>query len=203
MTQKINYWFPTLILDKKIDELTGYNSYLEKKAYDLQEMYREKETVWNCDTYNTLDNYNYKNDTDFIINKLVECCTLEILDFSKEFGVQKKINDIRCIDFWFNISNPGNYQEFHQHANSHFSIIYYVKAPINSGDLVFQNPTSPSDMFPLPIGKNDYNDASYKTCRYSPIESTVIIFRSTLTHMVEKNRSLSDRISIAMNFVIK
>jgi len=46
----------------------------------------------------------------------------------------------------------------------------------------------------------NYTSASYKSCFYTPKESMILIFRSNLLHMVEKNNSDTDRISIAMNF---
>ncbi len=121
-----------------------------------------------------------------------------MLEFSKEFGVSKPLDSLECTDFWFNVSKHGDYQEFHRHANSHFSIVYYITVPENSGDLVFQSFETNTDMFSLP--SNEVTDASCKTCVYEPIESALVIFRSNLIHMVKKNLSNRNRISISANF---
>jgi hypothetical protein len=55
-------------------------------------------------------------------------------------------------------------------------------------------------MFPLPASV--YVPSNYKTCTYTPQESMLLIFRSNLLHMVEKNKSDEDRISISMNFTV-
>jgi ectoine hydroxylase-related dioxygenase (phytanoyl-CoA dioxygenase family) len=56
-------------------------------------------------------------------------------------------------------------------------------------------------MFLLPIESENYN--TYKTFSLRPIEGHLVIFRSNLKHMVEKNISNESRISIAMNFIVK
>ena len=49
------------------------------------------------------------------------------------------------------------------------------------------------------LAKN-LNKISYPACWYEPENSMLLIFRSNLIHMVEKNNSNDDRISISMNF---
>jgi hypothetical protein len=39
-----------------------------------------------------------------------------------------------------------------------------------------------------------------KSCNYEPAPTKLLVFKSNLQHMVEKNLSNKDRISIAMNF---
>jgi uncharacterized protein (TIGR02466 family) len=177
------------------------NRYLENKAYDLKRNIEVNEkTQWRCDTFSTLDYYDKNIDQDDIVNFLVENSTYLVEDFARKMGaVYQKID---CRDFWFNISSPENFQEFHQHPGCHFSAVYYVKAPVNSGRIVFMSPENFTDMFPLPIPANNFNNLSYKSYYYDPCESMILIFRSNIAHMVEKNLSGEDRISIAMNFVL-
>lgn len=195
----IKFWFPTLIDYKILDSFKDANSYLEQKALKIQEHANSTSRVdWSCDTYNSLGFYNYLEDNDKTINLFVLECKKHIIDFAKEFGVNKGVEALECTDFWFNISQYGNYQEFHRHANSHFSIVYYVRAPERSGNIVFQSFETNTDMFTLPI--ETVTDASCKTCFYEPKESALLIFRSNLVHMVQKNLSNNNRISISANF---
>ena len=43
-------------------------------------------------------------------------------------------------NMWANINPPGGMNRPHLHPNSHFSGVYYIKAPQNSGKLVFNEP---------------------------------------------------------------
>jgi uncharacterized protein (TIGR02466 family) len=84
------------------------------------------------------------------------------------------------------------------HSNNHFSAVYYIKTPENCGNIVFKK-DSLDEMFPLPI--DEYNEvASYSTRFITPKSGVLIIFKSNIQHMVEKNKSNNDRVSIAMNF---
>lgn len=198
---KIESWFPTLICKDRLDEFSKYNLYFESKAQDLKKNHNHSVTTnWQCDTFNTLGLYDQTRNNDDIGDQLIDVCKIKVLDFSKVYGVRKDISSLECIDFWYNVSEPGNYQEFHQHANSHFSLVYYVKIPKNSGNIHFKSAESMTDMYELPIERNCLTDASYKSCFYEPEESMILIFRSNLLHMVDKNFSNENRISIAMNF---
>lgn len=193
----IKFWFPTLISYQVLENFKQQNSYLENKALEIQKNSKGSfSTTWACDTYNTLGAYNYREDTDPIIQDFIQVCKNKLIDFSKEFGVST--TKIDCTDIWFNISTYGNYQEFHRHAGSHFSVVYYVTAPKGSGDIVFQSAETNTDMFPLPI--TEVTDASCKTCVYQPEVSALLLFRSNLLHMVKQNKSNENRISISANF---
>jgi len=195
---KIDSWFPTLIYSHKLDVFKN-NDYLKEKALSLKEEYNSKTlNEWKCDTFNTLSQYDdYNNDV--IIKKLIGYVKQHVIHFSKEFGV--KSENIECKNFWFNVASPENYQEYHYHPNNHFSVVYYVQTPPNCGNIVLRPSDSFTDMYSLPI--EEYNNNSYKTCFYRPYESMLLIFKSNLLHMVEKNKSDSDRISIAMNFTYR
>lgn len=193
-------WFPTVILEKHLTEFYPYNSHLMDRAYDLRQRYPQNSTAWKCDTYNTLHNWPWEDDLDSVLRNLILYCCRETHAFSRTFGVDKPIDKFRCTDFWFNIAGPGAYQEFHQHANNHFSLVYYVKTPQRCGNIIFQNPSAVTDMFSLPISEITAN--SRMSCSYQPHEGSMLLFRSNLLHMVEKNLSDEDRISISMNFRI-
>lgn len=200
-SKKISLWFPTLIYENILDSSENRNIHLLEKAYKIRNNYPDTKTSWSCDTYNTLLQYNVDKDNDTVVQSLIQKCKSLVVDFANEFGIEKTIHDLECNDFWFNVGEPGSYQEYHMHPRSDFSLVYYVKVDNDSGKIVFQDTSSISDSFPLITDKLTY--ASYRTCSYTPKESLVLIFRSNLTHMVEKNMSNTDRVSIAMNFRFK
>jgi len=194
----IDLWFPTLIYNIDLAESVN-NQILKDSAYILKNKGDDLKSEWRCDTFNTLD-YNHSIDQvhDQELTNLINVVTEHVAKFAKEFGAER--GSLICSNYWFNISEPGNYQEYHQHADSHFSAVYYVQAGPTSGNIVFKSFESMFDMYPIPA--NLKVPANFKTCFYIPANSELIIFRSNLLHMVEKNRSAEDRISVSMNFRI-
>ena len=189
----INAWAPTLIYRNVFLQFKDLNEYFIRKAQEIKALKTKPTSNWNCDTYNTQGLYDFLKDKK--LKKFIQTCESEVNVFSKYFGVSKPA---KCVDAWINVSSPGDYQEYHIHPLRHFSLVYYVKSNEESGNIRFKFKSS-DDMFPLPI--DNYTDASFDDCFYKPEECSALIFRSNLQHMVEKNKSEEDRISVAMNFV--
>ena len=104
-------------------------------------------------------------------------------------SVSKKISNI---SFWANINSQGGSDRVHHH-NANFtpsekllSGVYYLKTPLDSGDICFLNQSVPHEHFHL-----------------TPKEKDLVIFPSYLLHYVTPNLSQEDRISIAFNFEIE
>lgn len=196
----IDLWFPTAIYRCNLSEVFFDNEYLKSKALSL--IY-ENTTIypnWRCDTKSTIDFYNWRDDNDSKVKNLIDVIKAKVLDFAAGFGIKKTSNELECKHFWFNIAETGCYQEYHQHCNSHFSCVYYVDVDKDSGNLIFKSIDSITDMHALPVDNDNLTDLSYKTCSYMPKNSNLFIFRSNILHMVEKNLSDKNRISISMNF---
>jgi uncharacterized protein (TIGR02466 family) len=100
---------------------------------------------------------------------------------------------------WCNINNNDYIDSPHFHSDAFLSAVYYVKADKNCGDIEF---TSPIVSLPYIINNkhieqfNTYNSYTWKV---KPETGLLIIFPSWLTHFVHKNKSNTDRISIAVN----
>ena len=78
-----------------------------------------------------------------------------------------------------------------------FSGIWYLKASKNSGDLLFLNRPENSDSTNLFQYIDD--PLSWVNYRITPEDNKLILFPSTLVHLVEPCRSDQDRISVAFN----
>jgi uncharacterized protein (TIGR02466 family) len=201
----VESWFPTLILQGKLDEFSRTNRLLSKRAYQIREEQQgQVSTQWNCDTFNTLqvDSSRYfKNDeVDKVINDLIDATTFHVTKYSRLYDADLERFKVICKEFWFNIAEPGNYQEYHSHPNNHFSAVYYVDADTNCGNIVFKNIESIVDSYAIPATLPVSSIGANKSCNYIPEPTKLLVFRSNLQHMVEKNLSNKDRISIAMNF---
>jgi uncharacterized protein (TIGR02466 family) len=107
-------------------------------------------------------------------------------------------------NMWANINPPGGYNRPHIHPNSHFSGVYYIKAPQNSGDIVFNDPRSGAHMI-MPERVKDIKPPSHlwREVRINPLEGRLIMFPSWLWHCVDPNESNDIRISVSFNFIQK
>jgi uncharacterized protein (TIGR02466 family) len=187
-------WFPTSVYDETDIIPPDYNDKIYNYVKSLQAEIISGGLDWQGNTYTSHDKHNLTKDSrfDILIN--------EITNHVNVFAKAHNSNAIyRCHTAWFNIGLSDNFQEYHYHAASTFSAVYYIKVPEGSGQLVFENPIL--DM--CPIEKiYDRNDLSYIQVGYSPIERSVIIFRSYLRHMVKAGTFDGERISIACNFEV-
>ena len=107
-------------------------------------------------------------------------------------------------NMWANINPPGGYNRPHIHPNSHFSGVYYIKAPQNSGEIVFNDPRSAAHMV-MPDRVKDITPPSHlwREVRVNPLEGRMLMFPSWLWHCVEPNESNDIRISVSFNFIQK
>ena len=105
-------------------------------------------------------------------------------------------------NMWANINPPGGYNRPHIHPNSHFSGVYYIKAPQNSGEIVFNDPRSAAHMV-MPERVKDIKPPSHlwREVRVNPLEGRMLMFPSWLWHCVEPNESNDIRISVSFNFI--
>ena len=107
-----------------------------------------------------------------------------------------KINNM-----WAIINTGGSANLRHQHGNSTISGAYYVRAPINSGDIVFYDPR-PAPVYSHPNVTNP-NILNAQVNGVSPKEGALVLFPSYLDHSVNENKSDEERIVISFNIRIQ
>ena len=95
---------------------------------------------------------------------------------------------------WVNINNYGDFNYPHIHSGSTVSSVLYIKTEEKSGKIVFKNPAK-TELFPV----NPEHSMFYSNYWINPTQGMFLVFPSYLEHMVEPNRSKSERISIATN----
>lgn len=191
----IDLWFPVSILSTKLDGKQHDLKKLVKRAYAIKATYPAGND-WRCDTYTSYGKYDLLKDGDF--KSLLSGVNPILKEFATYYGV--KLNKITCHNAWINIAEPGMYQEYHIHPNNHFSAVVYLQTAPECGNIVFKNQSGFLDMFELNITEN--RPSNFQTCSYTPEDLKVLMFRSNLMHMVEKNKSDKDRISVAFNFTV-
>jgi uncharacterized protein (TIGR02466 family) len=188
----IEQWFPTLILCDFLDGYTNENKNLKNIAYEIRKKFPDSNSHWSCNTYHTSNVIDIKKEK--YAQSLMKDISSKVFELSYAYGLNNK--NIICTDAWFNISEHGNYQEFHIHPMNHFSVVYYISAPENCGDIVFKKN---DDMFPFPTSSLPTGSTN---CYFKPEESKILVFPSSLHHMVRENKSNQDRISMSFNFLL-
>ena len=106
-------------------------------------------------------------------------------------------------NMWANINPPGGYNRPHVHPNSHFSGVYYIKAPQNSGQIIFNEPRATAHMVMPRRKQGEPPPHLWREVRVNPLEGRIIIFPAWLWHCVDPNESNDIRISVSFNFIHK
>ena len=106
-------------------------------------------------------------------------------------------------NMWANINPPGGMNRAHQHPNSLWSGVYYIKAPKNSGHLKIDDPRSSAAMCRPKQKDGEKPLRLYRETHYEPIAGRCIMFPSWLMHCVDPNESNDIRISVSFNFLQK
>jgi uncharacterized protein (TIGR02466 family) len=185
---RIHAIFPTLISTENLIEHFGNeHQVMYKKALEYKQKYPSKKR-WNC---YTTSGYDLLLD-ESLFEKLIQKCTEKVQKFSENFRNEKKVI---CEDAWLNINDTNNTQEIHIHESTDFSAVYYIKVNKCSGMIQF---ILPSEMFGRKCIGNEKTRETYE-----PHEGDLIIFRSNVPHRVMQNNSKEDRVSLAMNFMLK
>jgi uncharacterized protein (TIGR02466 family) len=192
MTNKVIQFFPSSFYF--CENLVGndYLNLLQNKINLIKEKTDKGANNWNCDTYNTLGSYDLITDNDFF--KLLNIIGHKINEFNK-------LHNSRATyvikESWLNIYKKGDYQEYHHHANSTYSAVYFLKSNKECAKIFFENPIEP-EMLPIRDIEKE-NEMTFKRCHFEPIENSLLIFRSYMKHMVEQQKSDFERITIAIN----
>ena len=96
---------------------------------------------------------------------------------------------------WCNVNTRDDFNMIHSHGQFQFSGAYYVKAPKDSGQIVFRDPR------PAAI-TNEFVTSQFnggEVYRIEPEVGKLLIFPSYLDHMVMPSKSDDDRVSISWN----
>jgi uncharacterized protein (TIGR02466 family) len=185
----INAIFPTPIYISKIDrELTKKElSFIDKTKLDI---YKNEG--------NTTSNDNY------ILNHKVFKHLKEDLDLTIKDYFQKVISPTDAItpyitQSWLNYTETNQYHHKHQHPNSLVSGVFYINSDEEHDKIKFFNDKYQT----IKPEVKDWNIWNSESWWFSVKTGDVILFPSSLTHMVETKEGDNTRISLAFNVFIK
>ena len=171
-----------------------------KRILDIKNSNQNSNSAWTSDI----------NGEQFLLrNKFFRKLYKEIGTKVKEYASTLNIN-IEMIDFymqrsWATVCDKDEYLNPHKHWQSNISFAYYLKKPLNSGNIVFsfnENPNEIADkLFSIDKLKKglliDINNLNQTVFEIDAMEDEIVIFPSKTAHSTMRNLSNEDRISIS------
>ena len=151
----------------------------------------------------TISNRNGWQSRGFDLSDMNDLLHGTILQGLSSFSAIKNTTKMRA-SAWININSPGSYNVKHTHPNSHLSGVMWIKAPKDSGNIVFDNPNGHQTHTEINSYNQEFKDQFFVHHAYwlPPIEGRMIIFPSHLQHAVNENKSNVDRISVSFNITL-
>ena len=187
------YHFPTPIYIKDLPNVDQLNSYLEQKIIQWSQQDKGVSKT-NAGGWHSATDMNQKEEYNVLTKELFN---MQDEIFKKEFLTQKPVLGNMCA----NINGPGNFNRPHLHPNALFSGVYWIKTPINSGNLMLYDPR-PGVHTTMPNRKEGKLPPQlWREVHYEPKAGRCIMFPAWLWHEVQPNRSNDTRISVSFNFL--
>jgi uncharacterized protein (TIGR02466 family) len=186
--------FPTIINEIDCNLFKSIKSDLIDWIYDYQKTHESTRRS---------NRGGWQSETDFYLDPTFE----EFKDyiFSHALSASEMYNlNITLDNMWVNINPKGSYNVTHCHPQSVLSGVLWIKTPDNCGNIVFESPNSFSyhaltaNMDRELCAQYNY----YPNFYFTPTEGKMLVFPSSLQHLVDENESDDDRISIAFNLNI-
>ena len=133
--------------------------------------------------------------------KFINLISSEINNVINDMNWDINNQTIKITNMWAIVNIGGASNSKHHHGNSALSAAYYVRAPKNSGDIVFYDPR-PAPVFSHPKA-NKPNNLNAMVNSITPVEGGLVMFPSYLEHSVNANMSNEERIVISFNISLQ
>ena len=189
MEANINGIFPTPI----------YISKLDRKLTPLELKFVDK----NKKDYHKNDG-NITSNNNYILNEKPFANIKKDLDLRVQDYFNKVISPANNItpyitQSWLNYTETNQYHHKHSHPNSLVSGVFYINCHEEHDTIKFFNDNYKT----IKLEVKDYNIWNSESWWFSVKTGDVILFPSSLTHMVETKQGDNTRISLAFNVFIK
>ena len=185
----VNGIFPTPVYMSKLDrDLTKKElSFIDKSKLDF---YKNEGNITSNDNYIL----NQK-----VFSKLKEDLDLRVQDYFKKVLSTTDAVTPYITQSWLNYTETNQFHHKHQHPNSLVSGVFYVNCHEELDKIKFFN-DGYKTIKPEIKDWNLYNSESWW---FTVKTGDIILFPSSLTHMVENKEGTNTRISLAFNVFIK
>ena len=176
-----------------------YISYLNRELTD-EELFFVKNEKFDCkkNESNLTSNKNYVLNHEKFKN-LKEELSLKVQDYFDKIICPEDNIKPYITQSWLNFTEINQYHHKHQHENSLISGVFYIDCDKNFDKIKFF-----SDKYStIKLETKNWNTWNSDTCSFSVKNGYIILFPSSLSHMVELKQGTNTRISLAFNVFIK
>ena len=194
---KPNLLFPTPVWTFSLDNYQDineemYNHIKSEQEKDQSGIYKSNVKGWHSKDFD-LQGKEVQNFIAFISPSIEKVMA--------DMNWEKQKQTAKINNMWAIVNTGGAANLRHQHGNSTVSGAYYVRAPKNSGDIVFYDPR-PAPVYSHPNVTNP-NILNAQVNGITPKEGALVLFPSYLDHSVNENLSANERIVISFNITIQ
>ena len=195
-SRTIHTFFPTTVQITDVPNADQLNQKILQGIERIkQEVPNTKPESWIGDVYTTIgSNMNILEQEEFF--GLHEIIHHEVSNYAYSLRFDIEQYPVKINECWLNVYIAGNSQEPHNHANSVFSGIYFVKTPKKCSPLILFSPNANTMIEPP---KTETNELNRLSVRYEPKAGQMLIFRSHLIHAVKSSQVDLERVSISFN----
>jgi uncharacterized protein (TIGR02466 family) len=151
-----------------------------------------QETRSNMGNKTSVDNTILRNKS---MTKLRDFIETSVADYFKSVHNPKHNVNLRITQSWTNYTEPGQYHHKHAHPNSFVSGVFYPQANRETDKIYFYRSGFQMIKFP-PENWNVYNSESWW---FEVGTGDLVLFPSSLEHMVETVQGDQTRISLSFN----
>lgn len=143
---------------------------------------------------------NTTSDDSYVFNNielkgLSDFCETSIAEYLKQIYAPTKDVKLRITQSWLNYTKPGQWHHKHAHPNSFVSGVLYIKANRETDKIYFYKDGYKQISLPTE-NWNLYNSESWW---FESVAKELILFPSSLTHMVQPVQGEDTRISLSFN----
>jgi len=142
----------------------------------------------------------HKNEKFKILNEWI---TKQVNQYTKlhNYPDMYEANESWVIDYKLNQNQP-----WHTHTGCTISTVYYFDSNVNDSSTKFRSPYHNDTSNPLNLNPssardvNNFNELTFPSCSYTPVEGRLLIFRSYIEHSVDNKQIKSKRVIFSYNF---
>lgn len=143
----------------------------------------------------------YKQGQDYfdITNDAVQSLKKQVLPIISDIAKDCGLSESFTITGRQNPMMPGNNNSPHHHPDCMLAVVYYIRVPARSGDILLHDPRG-SILWQDPQARTDVTWKSYRPYhKITPVPGMLLIFPGYVIHSVEHNLSNDLRLSIAIS----
>lgn len=191
--------FPTIIHGMEVENFKKVQKELVKFAYTEEKKHTDDQQASNEGGWHSTRELHFENS---ILTKVV---TTTIGKYFEEVGCFRENVEAELNSLWLMINREGHWNQLHCHPGSILSGVFWIKSPPGSGKIEFNSPhyydrNQEVESYTEDLKKSFNN---YNTFSFVPVEGSMMLFPSSLYHMVEPNTTGKDRIAASFNINLR